>query len=138
MADPFGENITAHSAELADKQSPIFQDLKLGQRLRQLRVDEDVLNNKQLTVGPAISLASGGVSHAYTAGNALLAVTGHASNELTITDAPIGCMLVVTEAGTAVVKLKIGAGSALTLTSAKTTTLLVTSATTAVVIAQSP
>ena len=44
MADPYGNNITAREAQLADASDPNFAALKLGQRLLQLRVDLDAIN----------------------------------------------------------------------------------------------
>ncbi len=55
MADPFGGNITAAKAEHADGADPNFQDLKLGQRVRQLRIDVDGIDENAASTAQVLA-----------------------------------------------------------------------------------
>ena len=55
MADPFGTNITAEKAEHADGADPNIQDLKLGQRVRQLRIDVDGIDENAASTAQVLA-----------------------------------------------------------------------------------
>ena len=95
-------------------------------------------SNAVLTQGVGnVDLSSGAVSKDMQVDGAVWGdVTGHATNEFTITNPLVGGLLIIAEDGTALIKLKIAGGAALTLTTNKVSTLIVLSATTAAVIAE--
>lgn len=136
MADPFGNNISEKDAKIAELTDPNFNMLKLGQRVRQLRTDMDMMSNV-LFVFSTASLAGGNVTSAYETANAYN-LTGHAANTLNVTGVPVGAILIITEDDTAVAKVQINGGSAITCAQNKTTQLLVTAATAGTIMTVSP
>ena len=141
MADPTGTNLSLLAAKRAERADPNFDNVKLGQRLRNLRTDLDAGNSELLINNDDIDLDAGAVSKDYvTDGQVYVGnnkVDSNNTDALTITNPVIGGLLIinVSSFGGVAFKLKIGAGSAMDITRNKTSTLVITSATTARVLA---
>ena len=142
MADPYGGNITDRDAGIAERSDYNLAQTKLPSRIKQLRTDVDAAT----LVGPpmvlsnntaAVTLATASQSVSVNLGQ-IIQLTGHATNELTVTDVVAGQTLLIVMATAVVGKVKLTGGTAVTCAASKTTMLLATSPTALVTLTVSP